>query len=112
MPIPPGPPFFRFSDPEESKRVLTAAGFSEVTVTQVEQTWRLPSSDALFEVMYNGSVRNAALLRAQKPEVLDLIRSEIQQSVEKHKSELPMPAVLASGLRGCFVTVPGRNPPV
>ena len=46
VPIPPGPPFFRFSDSEESKRVLTAAGFVNVRVTRVPQVWRLPSPDA------------------------------------------------------------------
>ena len=96
VPIPPGPPFFRFSDPAESERALAAAGFVNAAVTQVPQLWRLPSADALFEVMYNGSVRNAALLRAQKPEVVETIRREIRQAVVNAGYELPMPAVLAS----------------
>src|SRR6266576_5209535 len=54
-PIPPGPPFFRFSAPEESKRVLAEAGFINPVVTHVPQTWRLPSSETLFDVMYHGS---------------------------------------------------------
>ena len=97
VPIPAGPPFFRFSDPEESKRALTAAGFVDPIVTHVPQVWRLPNPGALFDVMYNGSVRTAALLRAQKPEVLDAIRTEIRRAVEQHRNELPMPAVLATG---------------
>ena len=99
VPIPPGPPFFRFSDPEESKRVLSAAGFSQIAVTYVPQTWRLPSPDALFEVMYNGSVRNAALIRAQKPDVIEAIRREMHSAVLKYGNELAMPAVLTSGQR-------------
>jgi ubiquinone/menaquinone biosynthesis C-methylase UbiE len=97
VPIPPGPPFFRFSAPEESKRVLAGAGFVNPVVTQVPQAWRLPSAETLFDVMYNGSVRNAALLRAQKSDVLETIRREILQAVVAHRNELPMPAVLASG---------------
>ena len=96
VPIPAGPPFFRFSDPQECRRVLSAAGFTDVAVIQVAQTWRLDSADALFEVMYHGSVRNAALLRAQKADVLAAIRSEIREGVEKHHCELAMPAVLAT----------------
>jgi ubiquinone/menaquinone biosynthesis C-methylase UbiE len=96
VPIPPGPPFFRFSDPEESKRSLTAVGFVKPTVTYVPQVWRLPAPDTLFEVMYNGSVRNAALLRGQKPEVLENIRREIRRRVEELGNQLPMPAVLSS----------------
>jgi len=97
VPIPPGPPFFRFSDPDECRRVLLAAGFKNPAVTQVPQVWRLESADALFDVMYNGSVRNAALLRGQKPEVLEMIRTEIRRGVKEHGNVLPMPAVLASG---------------
>ena len=95
--VPPGPPFFRFSDPDESRRVLASAGFLNVSVEKVPQIWRLPSPDALFDVMYNGSVRNAALLRAQKPDVLEKIRDEIGLQVERAQNELPMPAVLTSG---------------
>jgi SAM-dependent methyltransferase len=105
VPIPPGPPFFRFSDPEESKRTLAAAGFTNAAVAQVPQVWRLPSPETLFDVMYNGSVRNAALLRAQRPEVLEKIRSEIRRRVEEHHNELPMPAVLSLG-----ETLTFRNP--
>jgi len=47
--------------------------------------------------MYKGSVRNAALLRAQKPDVLEKIREEIREAVEAAGNELAMPAVLASG---------------
>src|SRR5262245_12224806 len=43
VPLPPGPPFFRFSDSEESIRTLNAAGFVDVRVTQVPQVWRLDS---------------------------------------------------------------------
>jgi ubiquinone/menaquinone biosynthesis C-methylase UbiE len=96
VPIPAGPPFFRFSNPDESKRVLNATGFINPVVTHVPQLWRLESPDTLFEVMYNGSVRNAALLRAQQPDVLGAIRLEIRQGVELNHNELPMPAVLAS----------------
>jgi SAM-dependent methyltransferase len=109
VPIPAGPPFFRFSDPEESKRVLTAAGFGNVVAAQIPQTWRLPSAESLFDVMYNGSVRNAALLRAQRPDVLEKIRLEIRRRVEELKNELPMPAVLLSGTVGAVYDRPGRS---
>ncbi len=105
--IPPGPPFFRFSDPEESKRVLRSSGFSDPMVTRVPQVWHLPSSDALFDVMYGGSVRNAALLRAQTPEALEAIREEIRRGVEEYRREVPMPSVLVCGTKPAST---GRNP--
>lgn len=96
VPIPPGPPFFRFSAREESEQFLTAAGFVNPTVRAVPQTWKLSSADELFNVMYYASVRNAALLHAQKPEVLKSIQTEIRRQVERYASELPMPAMLYS----------------
>ena len=99
VPIPPGPPFFRFSVREESEQFLKTAGFVNSAATEVAQTWNLSSPDELFEVMYYASVRNAALLHAQKPEVLESIRTEIRREVEKYANELPMPAMLYSAER-------------
>jgi len=99
VPLPPGPPFFRFSDPVESERVLKAAGFNDVRVIQVPQIWRLSAPDALFDVLYRGSVRNAALLRAQTPDALEKIRAEMRAKVEHARNELPMPSVLASAAK-------------
>jgi SAM-dependent methyltransferase len=99
VPIPPGPPFFRFSAIEESEEFLRAAGLVNVIVTEIPQTWRLSSADDLFKVMYFASVRNAALLLAQKPEVLESIRAEVREQVERYANELPMPAMLYSAQR-------------
>jgi ubiquinone/menaquinone biosynthesis C-methylase UbiE len=99
VPIPAGPPFFRFSDPEESKKFLFEAGFQNPAVTEVSQRWKLAAGDELFQVMYNASVRNAALLRAQNSEVLESIRAEITRQVERYGNELPMPAVLVAADR-------------
>jgi SAM-dependent methyltransferase len=98
-PLPPGPPFFRYSDPSESQRALLAAGFTQPEVTHIPQFWRLPSPDALFDAMYHGSVRMAGLLRAQAPEALHAIRAALRGAAEAYVRdgvvELPMPAVLA-----------------
>jgi len=100
VPLPPGPPFFRFSDAAECERVLTAAGFESVLVTLVPQVWRLRSPEALFEVVLNSTVRMAALLKAQSAQALDAIRDEVRQTATQYIAggclELPMPAVLAS----------------
>ena len=99
--LPPGPNFFRFSDSDECHRVLLEAGFVSPFVTMVSQTWRLRTSDVLFESMFEGTVRTAGLLRAQSAEARDAIRAAIRQSALRYKKEdvieLPMPAVLASG---------------
>jgi ubiquinone/menaquinone biosynthesis C-methylase UbiE len=95
--LPPGPPFFRFSDAEECRRVLANSGFREVNVKTVPQTWRLESPAALFDTIFGATVRTGALLRAQTPQALAAIRAEVTAQAT---TELPMPAVLASATKG------------
>ena len=101
--LPEGPPFFRYSDPEECTRGLLVAGFESPAVTKVAQVWRLPAGDGLFNAMKNSTVRTAGLLRAQKPTVLDKIREEMRAGLEKYTKgdvvELPMPAWIAAGVK-------------
>lgn len=100
VPLPAGPAFFRFSDPEECARALVKAGFVQPNVTRVPQTWRLVSAEALFQIMLRGTVRTAGLLRAQTAEALKAIRRAVHDAVAVYRREdafeLPMPAVLAS----------------
>ncbi|HUK32677.1 MAG TPA: methyltransferase domain-containing protein [Vicinamibacterales bacterium] len=101
--LPPGPPFFRFSDAAEAERSMTAVGFAAPRVETVPLVWRLPSGHALFEAFLHGAVRTAALLRAQSPDALTNIRRAIADGAERYRIdgfvELPMAAVLTSGVR-------------
>jgi SAM-dependent methyltransferase len=101
--LPPGPPFFRFSDADECMRALAAAGFERARVTKVPQTWRLPSADALFDALCHATVRTAGLLRAQAPGALAQVRAAILQSAERYRDEaglaLPMPGIVASATK-------------
>jgi SAM-dependent methyltransferase len=101
--LPEGPPFFRYSDPEECKRGLLVAGFESPAVTKIKQVWRLPAGDGLFDAMKDSTVRTAGLLRAQKPTVLNKIREVMRAEVKKHTKRgivrLPMPALIASGVK-------------
>ena len=100
VPLPAGPPFFRFSDPDESIRSMLAAGFAEPRVEQVPLVWRLPSADAVYEAFAHGAVRTAALLRGQAPDALERIREAIRIEASRYQLgdiiELPMAAVLTS----------------
>jgi SAM-dependent methyltransferase len=101
--LPEGPPFFRYSDPDECARALLVAGFESPSVTRVRQVWRLPTVDSLFEFMKDSTVRTAGLLRAQKPTVLNKIRDAMRAEAEQYRKrdgvELPMPALLASATK-------------
>ena len=101
--LPEGPPFFRYSDPDECTRGLLVAGFESPATTKVPQVWRLPAGDGLFNAMKDSTVRTAGLLRAQKPTVLIKIRDEMRSALEKFTKgdvvELPMPAWISSGIK-------------
>lgn len=101
--LPEGPPFFRFSDPEECRRALFTAGFKSPSVSKIKQIWRLPAGDGLFDAMKESTVRTAGLLRAQKPTVLGKIREAMRAELVKYTEgdvvELPMPALIASAVK-------------
>jgi SAM-dependent methyltransferase len=98
--LPPGPNFFLFGDPAQCERSLDAAGFRSVTVTKTPLIWRVASPDEPFKVIMKGSVRAAALLRAQTPEALAAIRDAVRQAVGAYARngafELPMPVIVAT----------------
>jgi SAM-dependent methyltransferase len=103
VPLPEGPPFFRFSDQAECERTLRAAGFQDVKVTRVPQVWRFNAPDEPLEAFYNGGVRIKAILRAQSSEALEAIRTAVREAAKKFIRhdviEIPMPAVLTSAVK-------------
>jgi hypothetical protein len=100
VPLPSGPPFFRFSDHEECRKAFLHAGFIEPTVKVIPQAWRPISPEEVFQAFYDGAARNGQLLRAQSTESLNAIRAAVQKEARIHEKngilELPMPAVLVS----------------
>jgi SAM-dependent methyltransferase len=104
VPLPEGPPFFRFSNAAETRRTLESIGFSGVDVRELPLTWRPASADAVFEALSRGGVRTAAVLRAQTPAALAAIRDAVRRGIEVYARntgfEVPMSAVLASATKG------------
>jgi SAM-dependent methyltransferase len=100
VPLPPGPPFFRFSDLHECERVLVAAGFDEPHVQEISQTLRIRMPETPFDLLMRGGVRIAAILKAQSPEALALIQKSVSEDAAAYQSDgevrVPMPCVLAS----------------
>jgi len=103
VPLPEGPPFFRFSAIDESRQTLERAGFVDVDARVLPLTWQLDSADGIYEALSRGGVRTAAVLRAQTPEALDAIRTAVRRAAARYKDGdrivVPMPAVLASATR-------------
>ena len=99
--LPEGPPFFLFSDSDESTRALRDAGFID-PVTQVisGMVWQLPSAAELFDAFCKGTARTGGLLRRQSEEARTAIREALAEAVNPYQVsghlEIPMTAVLAS----------------
>ncbi|CAB3752171.1 class I SAM-dependent methyltransferase [Paraburkholderia humisilvae] len=103
VPLPPGPPFTRFSDWSECERTLRAAGFIEPQVVEVGQTLHTRAPETSFHVMLHGAVRISALLRAQTPQARDSIEKSVLADCAPYRDgdeiRVPMPCVLASAIK-------------
>ena len=101
--LPVGPHFFLFSDPEQSKRVLTGAGFRSPSISYVPQVWRVSAPERVFDDTLKGSVRASATLRGQSPEAREAIKAAVRKTISGFRRgdqyEVPMPAVLAAAIK-------------
>jgi SAM-dependent methyltransferase len=59
VPVLPGPPFFRFSDWDESSRALLDAGFVQPDARELDMTLVLRLPDTPFHALMRGGVRTA-----------------------------------------------------
>lgn len=66
--LPPAPPMMRFSDPDECRRTLRAAGFKDVTADRIAIEWKSQRAEALLDLIHGSAVRAALLIEAQAPE--------------------------------------------
>jgi hypothetical protein len=102
--LPPGPPFFRYSDAAVVKQSLAQAGLGAVQIGEVPGLWRFDRAAELVDAMIKGTVRTGALLRAQTPEALERIRIAIAEGAAAFAGEegiaIPMPSVLLSARKG------------
>src|SRR5690606_16059311 len=55
VPLPEGPPFFKYSAPDAATALLTEAGFRQIGVEKLPLRWTLSSPDELFEVFLRGT---------------------------------------------------------
>lgn len=99
VPIPVGPPFFRFSDHEEMRKSLLQAGFKTVEINEIRMTWVLKSEEDLFYAFFTGTPRTGGLLRAQQEGKLAAIKAAIATCASEYKLDgaikIPMASVLA-----------------
>lgn len=102
VPLPAGPPMFRFSDPAACHGLLAGAGFGGIEVGEITIT-RRTTPEKLVEGLAGATVRTRALIEAQTPDARAKIYAEILQRGKAMTKDgvltLSMPAVLASARR-------------
>jgi SAM-dependent methyltransferase len=105
VPLPQGPPFFRFSDRAESTKEMEKAGFSEIRIEKISMLWNLASAEDFFNAFLHGTPRTGGILRAQTAQQLASIKKAITQSLaifqdeRSNKLQIPMVALVVSGTK-------------
>lgn len=97
--LPPAPPIFRFSDPEECRKALTQAGFVDASIVELALNWRAQSIETILDCVYKSTVRTSMVLERQTPDARERIHQAISEGAERFASggayEIAWPAVLA-----------------
>lgn len=100
VPLPPAPPFFRFSEPDECRKVLSAAGFCDIAVADIPLVWELHSPQQMLDMIQKSTVRMAMLLESQSAEARGKILQAIVESADQFRKRgtfaMAWPAVMAS----------------
>ncbi len=98
--LPPAPPIFRFSDHDECRRSLSAAGFEDVQVEDIELTWSAASPMDVIDCIYKSTVRTAMVLDAQDDDARENIHRTILDGVRRFEKGgnivMAWPAVMAA----------------
>ena len=75
---------FRYADPANAQRDLTAAGFTDVRCLDITFHARLPhGGDDLVRFLRSGSVRSQAIYLSQSPETRRLIEDDVRARLRR-----------------------------
>jgi SAM-dependent methyltransferase len=99
LPLPPGPPLFRFGDPAECERVLRAGGFVVVSVTELPIVWPFAAPEDVVSGVVASTARLGPMLAMQSAEQRHNIEHAIIEGAKAYATEgrraIPVPVVLA-----------------
>jgi SAM-dependent methyltransferase len=98
--LPPGPNFFSCGNSDFAKEMLNRAGFTSVLTKEVPLVWRVPSPDTIIEAVSQGTVRAAAVLNRQSPEILRKIKQDLRERISDFLQNgiyaVPTPALVVT----------------
>ncbi|CAN0591642.1 unnamed protein product, partial [Ectocarpus sp. 12 AP-2014] len=102
--LPPGPDAHAFAEADVAVPVLSALGFSEVTLSVVAATLVVDAPEHLFDAYDQGAVRAAALLSGQSEARRANIRAHMSNNVRTHAVKVqdvwhvPVPVAVVSAI--------------
>jgi SAM-dependent methyltransferase len=106
--VPAGPDPNRFTDDEEIRALLAAAGFDGPVVEVLSFTHRVADAGELWDGILTGSVRTATRIRTLDPGLRERARAALEQAVSSYRGarglELPISVKLGRARS------PGRPP--
>jgi len=84
--LPQGPDYFGYGEAEACRRTLGPLGFDPTSLAfrTVTVEWQVPTASFVFEAERDAGVRTAALLAAQKPEILSAIQTQIETALRPY----------------------------
>ena len=98
VPLPEGPDFFKFSDLDATKEILSHLGFDVISAMQEEFIWTLNNAEELFQTFYEGGIRIGGILRAQKAKTVQKIIGHLERHTKpfqiEEKLKIPTSAIL------------------
>ena len=83
VPMPPAPPRELFSDPDAARAALEAAGFCDIRSEELPLIWRGNAPADIWDWYDRGTVRTAALLNLQSPEVRQRIKAAMLEDAAR-----------------------------
>jgi ubiquinone/menaquinone biosynthesis C-methylase UbiE len=97
--IPASTPFFHYAEERNMKALLLAAGLVEAGVKTVAWTAAVESAESFVQLFLEGSVRTAAILRAQDDRARARITESIAAELAPGAGRVPVAAVLGWGMK-------------
>ncbi|HET8577747.1 MAG TPA: methyltransferase domain-containing protein [Methylomirabilota bacterium] len=101
--VPAGPPPFRFAADDEFAALLRAAGLTDVVVTTVSFTHRIPDLDFWWNGGLGSLARSSANIHGQPPDVQRKIRATFDRLAKQYAVpggfDVPVSAKICSGVR-------------
>ena len=99
--IPSGPPFFLYATDDALANLLRDRELTDITVEEVVFTHRVPDADIFWDNFLATTVRSAALVKRQPPEMQRRIRTAFDERVVEYATndglQLPVGIKVAAG---------------